>query len=520
MKHGKKLLAGALALCLTLGLAGCGGQQRQTEPAPSPSLPPKTEQTEASAPTEGGQEQTRPTEAVVYNDDWIGEFYAVEGSYVDGVGNTWAYSLHIPQLRDETPAAQAVNEEIRADFQPKIDEMQESIRTETSQTVGNIHWESHWDGGLVSLVVVEESLYGANYYSVYHYDFDRQEAPTGSQILQRLGVDPETFLGEVRRGAVQAFDQMYAYIDSGMSGYAGAFLAQLRAWTVGQVPRDVDALRFCPEGGNAFTAYLPIGSIAGAAFYTQPVPVTVPQTAGADGGVQTENGAFRARTLDGGRGLEVTDLGTGKAYPVLGCYGTYTRLELVELGQERRSYLAALTEKGNVEVVDLTGGLAFGTLCSSGPLIGIYNAVQIQGGTRTEDSGTWDTAFVLTEAGGQYDLLDFIQALSGSALKALTNTWTVSGQTRSYLLSAEESGACALTVQTADGTVTYDGTLTWLGMGDGGLVCGYVLTGPDGVDLRGTWYAVSDFSSLTLRPLSGEDVLGEPVWLQADWAAD
>ena len=520
MKHGKKLLAGALALCLTLGLAGCGGQQRQTEPTPSLSLPPKTEQTEASAPTEGGQEQTQPTEAAVYNDDWIGELYAVEGSYVDGVGNTWAYSLHIPQLRDEAPAAQTVNEAIRADFQPKIDALQENIRTETSQTVGNIHWESHWDGGLVSLVVVEESLYGANYYSVYHYDFDRQEAPTGSQILQRFDVDPEAFLGEVRRGAVQAFDQVYAYMDSSMGSYQGPFLAQQRAWTVGQVPRNVDALRFCPEGGDAFTAYLPIGSIAGAAFYTQPVPVTVSRTAGADGGVQAENGAFRARTLDGGRSLEVTDLGTGKTYPVQGCYETYTKLELVELGQERRSYLAAVTEKGDVEVADLTGGLAFGTLCSSGPLIGIYNADRIQKGTRTEDSGTWDTAFVLTGDGGQYDLLDFIGTLSGSARKTLAKTWTGSDQSRSYSLSAEESGTCALTVQTAEGSVTYDGTLTWLGMGDGGLVCGYVLAGPDGVDLRGTWYAVPDYSSLTLSPLSGEDLLGQTVQLQAGWAAD
>ena len=65
--------------------------------APSePSAPPAT-----TAPTE----EPAPT----FDDSVLGEAYTNEGTFTDAWGSEWSYSLHLPRLLLDTPAAEELN---------------------------------------------------------------------------------------------------------------------------------------------------------------------------------------------------------------------------------------------------------------------------------------------------------------------------------------------------------------------------------------------------------------------------
>ena len=521
MRNGKRLLA--LALALTLGLAGCGEGSRAEDGTAGPTAAGQTEtqaptQRQTEPPTEAPTEAQETEPAVVYNDDWITESYAIDGTYDDDVGNTWNYSIHVPQLRDESAEAQRINQEIRTNYQRQIDSLQESLDTGTSLTAGQVAWESRWNGSLLSLVIVNRGPTGSDYYEVYHYDFDQKTALTGSQVLARFGVEEGPFLENLRRGAAQAFDQIYDVFSGGVGEYENRFLPGARAWTLRNVPQSADDVTFCPEGDSQFTAYIAIGSIAGASQYCQPVSVTLSQEQSADGGAGAELDRFRASVVDGGRGLAVTDCDTGKTYSVRGCYHTYTKLALWAAG--RMYYLAAITDTGLVEVVDLSGGEAYGELCSSGPLAGITGAAEFCPGTRDDGIAEQDTLYAQNGQDGEWDLWTYIQAWKSGLNMSLGGTWNLETEDRSYTLELSQSGTCALHVgHTQGGVLTYSGTIEPLGMGDGGVVCGYDLTGQDGEERIGTWAMVPG-DTLTLRTLSGEDLLeaAQPLCFQKDWS--
>lgn len=517
MRKGKRLLA--LALALTLGLAGCGEGARAEDGTAEPTA---AGQTEAQAPTERQTEppaQAQETEPpVIYNDDWIAESYAIDGTYDDDVGNTWNYSIHVPQLRDESAEAQRINQEIRANYQREIDLLQESLDTGTSLMAGQVAWESRWNGSLLSLMIVDRWHTGSDYYEVYHYDFDQKTALTGSQVLARFGVEEEAFLENLRRGAAQTFDQIYDAFSGGVGEYEKRFLPCARAWTLSNVPQSADDVAFCPEGDSQFTAYIAIGSIAGASWYYQPVPVALSENQSTDGGPGAELDRFRASVVDGGRGLAVTDCDTGKTYSVRGCYHTYTKLALWAAG--RMYYLAAITDTGLVEVVDLSGGEAYGELCSSGPLAGITGAAEFCPGTRDDGIAEQDTLYAQNGQGGEWDLWTYVQTWKSGLNMSLDGTWNLETEDRSYTLELSQSGTCALHVGHAQGGVlTYSGTIEPLGMGDGGVICGCYLTGQDGEERVGTW-AVVPGDTLTLRTLSGEDLLetAQALLFQKDWS--
>ena len=136
----------------------------------------------------------------------------------------------------------------------------------------DISWQSHWNGSLLSL-----SLHLTGWasdiasYEVYHYDFASGRRLTNAQVLDRFDVSREDFIAALRCAAAQTYDAVYApwgvlelSPDDENFGPMCIDLASVRAWTIAEENYELDSLRFYPEQDGSFTAFQPVGSLAGA----------------------------------------------------------------------------------------------------------------------------------------------------------------------------------------------------------------------------------------------------------------
>lgn len=225
-----------------------------------------------------------PTPDKTYNDSLITEAYSVEGSFIDEYEETWDYAYHIPQLAADTADAAAINAEIMAYFGSDARAAQEGITAEGSRYVNwlNVSWESHWSGSLLSLSLCAASWLGdmGSRYFVYHYDFAAGQKLANAQVLDRVGVREADFTTALRRAAAQTFDAMYAPWGVGDIGpedetfpSACIELAALRARTVQERNTGLETAVFYPNGDGTFTAYQPVGMVAGAGWYDREMTV-------------------------------------------------------------------------------------------------------------------------------------------------------------------------------------------------------------------------------------------------------
>lgn len=76
---------------------------------------------------------TAPTEepAPTFDDSVLGEAYTNEGTFTDAWGSEWSYSLHLPCLLLDTPAAEELNSKIHRDLFGFVTAMETAIAQNT-----------------------------------------------------------------------------------------------------------------------------------------------------------------------------------------------------------------------------------------------------------------------------------------------------------------------------------------------------------------------------------------------------
>ena len=222
-----------------------------------------------------GQKDTfSPASGKRYDDSLISEAISKEGTLTDEYNQDWDYSYHIPQLADDTADAESINKAIMnilsSDAQATLSSSSVTKMPETHYA--DISWQSHWNGSLLSL-----SLHLTGWasdivsYEVYHYDFASGRRLTNAQVLDRFDIGEEDFVAALRCAAAQTYDTVYApwgvpelSPDDENFGPMCIDLASVRAWTIAEENYELDNLRFYPEQDGSFTAFQPVGSLAGA----------------------------------------------------------------------------------------------------------------------------------------------------------------------------------------------------------------------------------------------------------------
>ena len=369
----------ALVLAAALLLAGCGGTQSSPSAAADQS-------SDSSRSTPGAVAQAAQT-------DRITDQYTLEKN-VSGVWGEEAVqciSVHVPQLECDSPDAAYINDELNAiyaaDFR-EFENSEEAGQPGSEYPQIGVGWDDWWYGDCVSLVV--RSRYGGTApwrYSGWCFDFATGQQLTVAEMLQRMGLDPDTVQQQVQRQAMQAFDREMAQGAYYEGLRLGGELSQMRMDTLEYnelenlcllLPeQDQLVLRgkySCEEGWQQLDMELSLS------------PADTPVLTDTYDGVQVQlKGTQATITLSpapktdqwGDIGIRVEQ---ERSYPILGAYNEYVD---VCIGEQEdgffRPVVYLLTKDGVVEYVDVLRCLMLGdAMICQDPIYFANNGVALE----------------------------------------------------------------------------------------------------------------------------------------------
>ena len=464
MKH-KRLAAAVLAAAVVL--TGCGGAAAPAAPASS-----------------GAASQSAADTAVrTAQKDRITEQFTLEKTIqLYEWGSAQKLNIHVPQLVCYSPDAAYINYELAAMYAAEFREYEDSPEIEPQQDEGSpdtydtyINWDAYWYGDCVSLVV--RSRYGGTApwrYSGWCFDFATGQQITVAEMLQRMGLDPDTVQEQVQRQAMQAFDREMAQGAYYEGLRLGGELSQMRMDTLEYnelenlcllLPQqDQLVLRgkySCEEGWQQLDVEIPLTSAA---------PADPPVLTDTYDGVQVQlEGTQGTITLSpapktdqwGDIGIRVEQTRT---YPILGIYNEYVDVCIGELGASFHPVVYLLTRDGVVEYVDVLHCLMFGSaLVCQDPIYIANNGVALERSGKEvilhqEDGSVLELAPLTAEWNAQEIPSEAVGAFNDMSDNQFD--W----------MDVESNGSVQMGVQ--DNNVFYQGYADYLGVVPEGMVLG------------------------------------------------
>ena len=413
MKH--KCFA-AVVLAAALLLTGCGGAAAPAAPASSGAA----SQSGAAAAVQTAQKER------------ITDQYTLEKN-VSGVWGQDAVqyiSVHVPQLECDSPDAVSLNKELAAIYAADFREYE--AYEEAGQPGGEypqigVGWDAYWYGDCVSLVVRNRYDGTAPWrYSGWCFDFATGRQLTVAEMLQRMGLDPDTVQQQVQRQAMQAFDREMAqgayYEGLRLDGE----LSQMRMDTLEYnelenlcllLPeQDQLVLRgkySCEEGWQQLDMELSLPP-ADTPLLTDTYDGVQVQLKGTQGTI-TVSPAPKTATWDTELNLRLEQAHT---YPILGSYNEYVD---VCIGQQTDSVfhpvVYLLTKDGVVEYVDVLRCLLFGNamICQD-PIYIANNGVSLErsGNSKVNLRRKDGSVLELADLSSEWSVQDIPSSITGS----------------------------------------------------------------------------------------------------------
>ena len=463
MKH-KRLAAAVLAAALWL--TGCGGAAAPAAPAGSGAAA----QSAADTVVQTAQK------------DRITEQFTLEKTIRNEYDITYRLNIHVPQLVCYSPDAAYLNDELAAMYAADFREYEDSPEIEPQQDEWcpetYINWDAYWYGDCVSLVMFRyDGGTDPGYSRGWCFDFATEKQVSVTEMLQRMGLDPDAVQQQMLRGAMQTFDRRMA-----QGGYyegllSGGNLASMRVNTLENNQLD-DLCLLLPEqarlvlrggcsspagsGWRQLDVEIPLQA-------ADPQPQTVLTDTYGSASVQLEGtqGTITLRRTpetaawDADYGIRLEQ---DRTYPILGIYNEYIDLCIGELGASFHPVVYLLTKDGVVEYVDVLRCLMSGNvLVCQDP---IYIANQ---GVALERSG--EEVILHQEDGSVLELSPLTaewnaQEIPSEAVGAFNDM----SDNQFDWMDVESNGSVQMGVQ--DNNVFYQGYADYLGVVPEGMVLG------------------------------------------------
>ena len=463
MKH-KRLAAVVLAAALVL--AGCGGT--------------KSSSGSAAASQSTGSSQNAP--ALAAQKERITEQFTLEKTVRDEYGITQKLTIHVPQLVCDSPDAEYINNELAAMYAAEYRDYESYPQAEVSQDEWcpetYINWDAYWYGDCVSLVMFRyDGGTDPGYSRGWCFDFATEKQVSVTEMLQRMGLDPDAVQQQMLREAMQTFDRRMA-----QGGYyegllSGGNLASMRMNTLENNQLD-DLCLLLPEqdrlvlrggcsspagsGWRQLDVEIPLQA-------ADPQPQTVLTDTYGSASVQLEGtqGTITLRRTpetaawDADYGIRLEQ---DRTYPILGIYNEYVDVCIGELGASFHPVVYLLTKDGVVEYVDVLHCLMFGSaLVCQDP---IYIANQ---GVALERSG--EEVILHQEDGSVLELAPLTAEWNGQEIPSeAVGAFNEMADDRFNWMDVESNGLVQMGVQ--DNNVFYQGYANYLGVVPEGMVLG------------------------------------------------
>ena len=466
MKH--KCFA-AVVLAAALWLTGCGGAAAPAAPASSGAA----SQSAAAAAVQTAQKE-RITDQYTLEKNISGVWEADTGQYI-----SVHVSVHVPQLECDSPDAASINDELNDIYAAHFREYEayeEAGQPGSEYPQIGVNWDAYWYGDCVSLVMRDR--YGGTapwFYSGWCFDFATGQQITVAEMLQRMGLDPDTVQEQVQRQAMQAFDREMAQGAYYEGLRLGGELSQMRMDTLEYnelenlcllLPQqDQLVLRgkySCEEGWQQLDMEIPLTSAA---------PADPPVLTDTYDGVQVQlEGTQAAITLSpapktdqwGDIGIRVEQTRT---YPILGAYNEYVD---VCIGEQEdgffRPVVYLLTKDGVVEYVDVLRCLLFGdAMICQDPIYFANNGVALElCGSEVNLRRADGSVLELAPLSAEWSAQEIPYSVTGS--------YNYTSETGWNWLDLGSDGSVQLGVQ--DNSRIYQGDAAYLGVVPEGVVLG------------------------------------------------
>ena len=463
MKH-KRLAAAVLAAALWL--TGCGGAAAPAAPAGS-----------------GAASQSAADTAVqTAQKDRITEQFALEKTVRDEYGITQKLTIHVPQLVCDSPDAAHLNDELAAMYAADFRQYEDSPEIEPQQDEWSpeiyINWDAYWYGDCVSLVVFRyDGGTDPGYSRGWCFDFAAGHKLSVTELLMRMGLDPDETQLAAYRAAIQTFDRNMAQQEYYDSLRESGMLSGMRADTL----RDngLENLTVLLENENTVTLVAGYHTTAGSGW--RPLEVDFPLTpaAPADTPVLTDTYGSASVQLEGTKGTITlrrtpetaawdTDYGIrleqDRTYPILGTYNEYIDLCIGELGASFHPVVYLLTKDGVVEYVDVLRCLISGNVLVCQDPIYIAN-----NGVALERSGK--EVILHQEDGSVLELAPLTEEWNAQEIPSeAVGAFNDMSDNQFDWMDVESNGCVQMGVQ--DNNVFYQGYADYLGVVPEGMVLG------------------------------------------------
>jgi hypothetical protein len=463
MKH-KRLAAAVLAAAVVL--TGCGGAAAPAAPASSGAA----------------SQSTADTAVQTAQKDRITEQFTLEKTIRNDHNITYRLNIHVPQLVCDGPEAAYINYELAAMYAADFREYADSPEIEPQQDEGRpdtyINWDAYWYGDCVSLVMFRyDGGSDPGYSRGWCFDFATEKQVSVTEMLQRMGLDPDAVQQQMLRGAMQTFDRHMA-----QGGYyegllSGGNLASMRMNTLENNQLD-DLCLLLPEQ-NRLVLRGGCSSPAGSGWRqldveiplqaADPQPQTVLTDTYGSASVQLEGtqGTITLRRTpetaawDADYGIRLEQ---DRTYPILGIYNEYVDVCIGELGASFHPVVYLLTKDGVVEYVDVLRCLISGNvLVCQDPIYIANNGVALERSGKEvilhqEDGSVLELAPLTAEWNAQEIPSEAVGAFNDMSDNQFD--W----------MDVESNGSVQMGVQ--DNNVFYQGYADYLGVVPEGMVLG------------------------------------------------
>ena len=463
MKY-KRLAAAVLAAALWL--TGCGG-------AASPAAP---------AGSGAASQSAADTVVQTAQKDRITEQFTLEKTIRNEYDITYRLNIHVPQLVCYSPDAAYINYELAAMYAAEFRQYKDSPEIEPQQDEGSpdtyINWDAYWYGDCVSLVMFRyDGGLDPGYSRGWCFDFATEKQVSVTEMLQRMGLDPDAVQQQMLRGAMQTFDRHMA-----QGGYyegllSGGNLASMRMNTLENNQLE-DLCLLLPEqdrlvlrGGCSSTAgwgwrQLDVEIPLQAA---DPQPQTVLTDTYGSASVRLEGtqGTITLRRTPETAAWD-TDYGIrleqDRTFPILGIYNEYVDVCIGEIGASFHPVVYLLTKDGVVEYVDVLRCLISGNVLVCQDPIYIAN-----NGVALERSGS--EVNLHQEDGSVLELAPLTEEWNGQEIPSeAVGAFNDMSDNQFDWMDVESNGSVQMGVQ--DNNVFYQGYADYLGVVPEGMVLG------------------------------------------------
>lgn len=510
MKH--KCFA-AVVLAAALWLTGCGSAAAPAAPAGSGAAAPASS---------GAASQSAAAVAVqTAQTDRITDQYTLEKN-VSGVWGEDAVqyiSVHVPKLECDSPDAASINEELNAiyaaDFR-EFEAYEEAGQPDGDAPLIGVGWDDWWYGDCVSLVV--RSRYGGTApwrYSGWCFDFASGRQLTVAEMLQRMGLDPDTVQQQMQRQAMQTFDREMAQGAYYESWRLDGELSQMRMDTL-EYNELENLCLLLPEqnqlvirGRYSFASEerwqqldmeIPLQTAA----QPQAQPVLTDTFDGVQvqlKGTQatiTVSPAPKTATWDTELNLRLEQ---ARTYPILGSYNEYVD---VCIGQQTDSVfhpvVYLLTKDGVVEYVDVLRCLLFGNamICQD-PIYIANNGVSLErsGNSKVNLRRADGSVLELAPLSAEWSAQEIPYSVTGS--------YNYTSETGWNWMDLTSDGSVQLGVQ--DNSRIYRGDAAYLGVVPEGVVLG--ISADEELEFVAAFKNDQYNENLTLTMIAGQNPFAE-----------